>query len=184
MSLFTSSNEVTMRTTLALRTGMIALLTSGATGCSFLFVNGPPAGHESMPFFTCTQSNALPILDGIWAGLNGLGAVTALTAEEGTYENQSQAVGVGIGWFVLSSLSARSGFKDTRECRAATASLMQRLAPRTTEASPAPSTAPSVGPSPLGLEPLAAPAAPAALRRDQRPVRANGSHLLDVPYRD
>ena len=37
-------------------------------GCSFLFVHGPPPDHERLPFFDCSSSNVLPVLDALYAG--------------------------------------------------------------------------------------------------------------------
>jgi hypothetical protein len=121
-----------MNSRLLLYAVLIGLIPATATGCSFLFVNGPPADHDRLPYFTCTQSNAVPALDLIWAGLNGLGAAAALSADEGTYENQGQAVFVGLGWVVISGLSARHGFVRAQECRAATIQLVQRQTARDT----------------------------------------------------
>ena len=46
-------------------------LVPAATGaCGFIFSHAPPAGHEQMDYFTCTESNAAPIIDVIdviWA---------------------------------------------------------------------------------------------------------------------
>jgi hypothetical protein len=53
------------------------LLVSLPSGCSFLFVKGPPAHHAQLQSFDCSESNALPVLDVIWAGLNGIGAASA-----------------------------------------------------------------------------------------------------------
>ena len=44
-------------------------LVPAATGaCGFIFSHGPPVGHEQMEYFTCTESNAGPIVDVIWGG--------------------------------------------------------------------------------------------------------------------
>jgi hypothetical protein len=78
-----------------------------------------------MESFTCTESDAAPILDIVWAGLNVLGAVAA-ASEPTAYENPDQIVVVGLGWGVLSSFSAASGFNKSKQCRRA----LQLLAAR------------------------------------------------------
>jgi hypothetical protein len=115
-----------------LRTVVIVLTAAPSAGCSFLFVNGPPTGHEQLPYFSCTQSNTMPVLDAIWAGLNGLGAAVALSADESTLQDRNQTVAVGAAWLVVSGLSARTGFRRTNQCRAATMQLVQRQARRDT----------------------------------------------------
>jgi len=67
------------------------LLCLALTGCSFLFVDGPPATHASMPEFSCDESKAWPIVDAVLAGT---GVLSALTAEE-QVETRSE------GWFCL-----------------------------------------------------------------------------------
>ncbi len=53
-----------------MRGSLIAWLTFSAGGCSFVFVSGPPLGHEELEYFTCTESNSVPVLDVLWAGLD------------------------------------------------------------------------------------------------------------------
>jgi len=106
--------------------GLLSLLLSG---CGFLISKGPPTGHEQMLSFSCTESNAGPTIDIVWAALNVLGAAAA-ASEPDAYENAGQIVAVGIGWGVLSSFSAASGYKKSKECRHALQQLAQRNAER------------------------------------------------------
>ena len=106
--------------------GLLSLLLSG---CGFLISKGPPTGHEQMLSFSCTESNAGPTIDIVWAALNVLGAAAA-ASEPDAYENAGQIVAVGIGWGVLSSFSAASGYKKSKECRQALQQLAQRNAER------------------------------------------------------
>ncbi|HXE83382.1 MAG TPA: Ig-like domain-containing protein [Gemmatimonadales bacterium] len=107
--------------------GLLSLLLSG---CGFLISKGPPTGHEQMLSFSCTESNAGPTLDIVWAALNVLGAAAAASQPD-AYDNAGQIVAVGIGWGVVSSFSAASGYKKSKECRQALQQLAQRNAERT-----------------------------------------------------
>ena len=64
----------------AIRLGLPLALILATTGCSFVFVNGPPRGHEEMAEFTCTESRAVPILDAVGAGLLVAFGVASLVA--------------------------------------------------------------------------------------------------------
>jgi hypothetical protein len=86
------------------------------TGCSFLFVHGPPSNHAQAPQFDCSDGVGWPVVDVIWAGLNGIGAASA--ANDGSMiENPDQVVAVGVAWLVVSGISAIYGFAKTSECR-------------------------------------------------------------------
>ncbi len=56
------------------------LLTAVGSGCSFVFSHAPPAGHEQLNEFTCTESNAAPIVDLGFAGLSAAGTAGAIAA--------------------------------------------------------------------------------------------------------
>lgn len=108
---------------------MLGLLSLLLSGCGFLISKGPPTGHEEMLSFSCTESNAGPTLDLVWASLNVLGAVAAATQPD-AYENSGQIVAVGLAWGVVSSFSAASGYKKSKECRHALQQLAERNAQR------------------------------------------------------
>ena len=57
--------------------GLVGLCST--TGCSFLFVHGPPPDHERLPYFDCSSSNVLPVLDALYGGLAAAEAVAAGT---------------------------------------------------------------------------------------------------------
>lgn len=61
--------------------GLLGLLPLLLPDCGFVFSQGPPTGHEQMESFTCTESNAGPILDIVWASLNVLGALGGIGPE-------------------------------------------------------------------------------------------------------
>ncbi len=108
---------------------LLGLLSLLQTGCGFVFSKGPPAGHEQMLAFSCTESDAGPILDIIWGGLNVLGALT-VASDPSSYDNPGQVEVVGVAWGVFSSFSAASGFNKSKQCRRALQQLAERNAQR------------------------------------------------------
>lgn len=103
---------------------LLALLPM-ATGCGFLFSHAPPEGHEQLDYFTCTESNAGPIIDVIWASLNVIGALAA-TADPDAYVNSGEIVTIGLSWGVLSGAAAGVGFNKSKKCKAAKRALTAR----------------------------------------------------------
>lgn len=97
---------------------LVALAAFGSPGCGFIITNGPPADHATMPYFSCTESKAGPILDVVWAGLN-LAGTAVVAANPGDYRDETLTIAGGIGWGVLSTASAVTGFKKVSRCREA-----------------------------------------------------------------
>ena len=106
---------------------LLGLLSLPLAGCGFVLSQGPPAGHEQMLSFSCTESNAGPTLDIVWASLNVLGAVAA-ASDPNAYDNSGEIVAVGLGWGVFSSFAAASGFNKSKQCRHALQQLAERNA--------------------------------------------------------
>jgi len=104
-------------------------LLTAASGCGFLFTHGPPTGHEQLEYIPCTESDAGPILDIVWGGLNVIGALVIASSPD-EYDNPDAAVAGGFGWGVLSGFSAASGFKKVSACKGARQALAQRQAAR------------------------------------------------------
>ena len=95
-------------------------------GCGFLLTQGPPAGHRRMDHFSCTESNAAPVLDVVWGGFM---LYDALHASESAYSldrNGYARTYLALG--ALSVTSAAVGFGRTRRCRAAGRELVTRMA--------------------------------------------------------
>jgi hypothetical protein len=124
----------------------------GGTGCSFLFVDGPPAAHRKLDFFDCTTSNALPIVDLILAGLVGISALGDGTAGQGE-DTQRALLVAQTGVLVVSGLY---GFSKTSACRVAHADLMRRLGSR----GAAPAVDPWQGGGSWGAPPVPPPPPP------------------------
>src|SRR5512145_1120840 len=80
-------------------------LLTAASGCGFLFVHAPPTGHEQLEYIPCTESDAGPILDLVWGGLNVMGALIIASSPE-EYENPDAATASGLIWGVISAFSA------------------------------------------------------------------------------
>ena len=115
-----------------MRAGRLLLcvpLLTAASGCGWIFTHGPPTGHEQLEYIPCTESDAGPILDIVWGGLNVLGALVIASSPD-EYENPEVATASGLGWGVISAFSAASGFKKASACRNARQALAQRQAAR------------------------------------------------------
>jgi hypothetical protein len=124
----------------------------GGTGCSFAFVDGPPAGHRKLEFFDCTTSNALPTVDLILSGALALGALSDGTASSGGNTEMALLV-AEAGLFLISGIYGR---QRTSACVRAQSDLLLRLGSRGA-GGPAPD--PWVGGGTWGTPP--APPAPA-----------------------
>lgn len=109
-----------------------AALAGGTTGCSFVLVHGPPAGHDQLAAFSCTRSNALPILDAIAAGTSmflGAKLLSANTSDAADWAAPIVVVGAGFALEgLLYGTSAVSGVVKTSRCRAALRELDARQA--------------------------------------------------------
>lgn len=113
-------------TTFRLRaTALILLVSTSLSGCGFLFTKRPPAGHENMDSFSCTQSKTGPLLDIIGASISAV-VVLGIIVNKEEVPNEGEAIAFWTGVGIVSGLSARSGYGKTAECREA----RQRLAER------------------------------------------------------
>ena len=150
-------------------------------GCGFVISQGPPTGHEQLDAFSCTESNAGPTLDVVWASLNVLGAVAA-ASDPSAYDNSGQIVAVGLAWGVFSSFSAASGFNKSKRCRAALLELAARQAQR--RANPSGLTLPTEVPSVQAVMVTPPEDTLAVGERVQLVASAHSSSGIVVPNRD
>jgi hypothetical protein len=109
---------------------LIVLLLPLAAGCGFIFAKAPPSDHQQRVYFSCTESNAAPILDVIGAGLGVLSAVV-IAADKEAYEDATGGTAGGViaiylVWAGVLAGSASVGFKKTEKCRAAKLDLAVR----------------------------------------------------------
>jgi hypothetical protein len=149
------------------------------SGCSFLFVDGPPAQHQKMAYFDCTSSNALPVIDVALGGIYGIGAASELatSVDSGTTSDRTSAF-VALGAATLFVASGITGFSKTSSCREAKDQLVHRASQRPAgHAAPgfAPaSPPPGYGAPPVPYDPWLGPPA-AAAPPDTPPPGANAA---------
>jgi hypothetical protein len=137
-----------------------------------MFVKGPPAKHAEKASFECSESNAAPVIDAIWAALNGIGAASAASNDQ--LMNREQVMTVGLTWLAVSGISAIYGFSKVSQCNDAKRLRDGRYeserkpasvsAPAASGGAPAPGPVPPAasGIAPVRTAPAAAPAPPAA----------------------
>jgi hypothetical protein len=126
-----------------------------ASGCSFIFSEGPPEGHRSLATFQCGESYAPPVLDAIGAGLFALSAVAAAQNEDANVANSANPaqarhdieVGIGVtaAFAVIDAASTIYGFGAVSNCREAQDARRSDLA------------AAAILPAPYGVAPNGAP---------------------------
>ena len=84
-------------------TSALFLAAVATSGCSAIFTKGPPLDHAYNSRFDCSTSYAPPILDTIWAGLNGAGAAIAMSKSDAEWErtqtnDRAATIAVGLTW--------------------------------------------------------------------------------------
>lgn len=102
-------------------------------------MTGPPANHADIPYFECTSSRLVPVLDTLFTGLQAvnLGVLLATSDEkwEEAFEGDApigRAPAIGM-YSVLVALGAASmyyGFTRTSRCAEAKAEMMRRMMDR------------------------------------------------------
>lgn len=101
-----------------------------STGCSFLFVQAPPAGHAELSQFDCTSSMAAPVLDTVAAGFQVVRTGIALAADEADYADfplsRGADIALGLGFTALFTAAFVHGFSTTADCEDAKSALAQR----------------------------------------------------------
>ena len=123
--------RLTCSTTAALLGMALANL---ASGCSFIFTDGPPSYHRQLPYFDCSSSYAPPVLDTIWAVASGLGAVAAVADDNSNSEfgspsdsERSFAIAANLAWLTLFGTSSYYGYTRVQECKDAKTELIVRI---------------------------------------------------------
>lgn len=96
-------------------------------GCGFLLTTAAPDNHESLPYFTCTESNVGPGIDAGLAGLSALNIPFVLASDYYTDDEKNLSVALSVGWAVFLGSSAVVGFNKTKGCREAKIALYSRM---------------------------------------------------------
>jgi hypothetical protein len=113
------------------RVASALLLSTVLSGCSFLFVDGPPSSHKQLPYFECTSGKGWPTVDLVWGGLSGAEALGVLSATSNSSSSASSAgkttAAILAGEAVLFIASAVYGYEKASDCREAKDALMNRL---------------------------------------------------------
>jgi hypothetical protein len=148
----------------------IAALAIVTSGCSFLFVSGPPANHQQVPYFDCSTSNWAPIVDTVVAALQVANVVVAAKDSDQQWHDmycqpndttcnapfsRGAAVPAYIGFAALAGASLFYGYTRVARCKSA----KDELATRAAVAPPA-GTWPPVAPAPAAPAPTTAPVTP------------------------
>lgn len=111
---------------------LLGSLVIGSSACGFILTKAPPAGHENMPFFTCTENNAGPILDLVMGGLELAGTLALVASPQsgsfGYYRDPGAVVAAGLAWTAVFGTSGLVGLHKTDQCRAAMRQLAARQA--------------------------------------------------------
>jgi hypothetical protein len=115
----------------------------GLSGCSLMFVDGPPSAHASMQSFSCDESRVWPVIDGGFAALSAISMLTAETKVDTIYSlfgfggydtstsHKSEQIAAGALGLVVHGTSAVIGFRRVQQCRRAYAELRERLTTQT-----------------------------------------------------
>jgi hypothetical protein len=116
------------------------VLVSLPSGCSYVFVTGPPTDHVQRASLACSDRYPWPVIDTTLAGLSGIRAVPAEGAKD---------VAAYFGLFAIFGISAIIGFRSVSQCKDAKRRHDERYGP-----------APEPAAAPAPEEPAAAPVLP------------------------
>jgi hypothetical protein len=112
------------------RVASALLLSTVLSGCSFLFVDGPPSSHKQLPYFECSSGKGWPTVDLVYGGLVGIESIALFSASSDFSSSSSDVksmAAVAAGEAVLFIASAVYGYGKTSDCREAKDELMKRL---------------------------------------------------------
>lgn len=100
-----------------LRAACGLLLCVSSPACSILLVDGPPEGYRQMSSFRCTEGDAIPVLDALWAAANGVAAANAWL--DTTTPERTEIMVFGTSMTVVAGVSSAIGFRRRSACREA-----------------------------------------------------------------
>ena len=129
-----------------------AVLALAVSGCSFLYVEGPPSNYQHMTDVHCTSNDVFPRLDVLFAGLNALDVSLVGSHQFHIDDSSTESIflGVSAALIAVHIASAIYGFTKTSSCEEAMANLAARsphrfenfLPPQQTPTTPAPPPVP------------------------------------------
>jgi hypothetical protein len=95
------------------------------SGCSFMFMQGPPDNHARLKYFDCVSSVAAPVADTTGAAAYGLFAAATASIDDEDSEPPSPVL---FGTFAALHLaSAIYGYVDASSCNSAKQELANRI---------------------------------------------------------
>lgn len=101
------------------------------SGCSFIFMQGPPDDHAKLRYFDCVSNTAAPVTDTVNAAANGL--VTVLSLQDSSDDDESAAILVFGSVAALYAASAIYGYVSAETCSLAKQGLADRIEQREAE---------------------------------------------------
>jgi type IV secretory pathway VirB10-like protein len=128
------------------------------SGCSLLFVKGPPTRLEPGEKMRCTTSYAGPVVDGIVTGLEVARTIYATQASDATYAKlpypRSADIALGVGLAGLYALSMGVGISRVGDCNEVVSKFnLQPASVRRRAPAAAPGATPHWGPAGVVVAP-------------------------------
>lgn len=120
-------------------------------GCSFAFVSGPPPNHRQLPYFSCTESRLVPILDTVFTALEAANLGLAIHDSPSEWDarfgstphlSRNSSIPFYIALAALGGGGMYYGYSRVSACESARGELMMRLQNQPPPAAPAPAPAP------------------------------------------
>jgi hypothetical protein len=108
----------------------VGLIAAPSSGCSMLFAKGAPTRVEAGQEINCSRSPALPVLDGVVAGLEVARTALAISAKNSDYASLPYSrpvdIAVGGGMAIMYALSSGVGWSRVSSCN----ELLAKVGPR------------------------------------------------------
>ncbi len=101
---------------------MLVCASLSGSGCSFVFVEGPPPPERRVGLVRCTTSSVAPVIDLVLVAMQAFRFFQAATGDEVEYQNDmgiSREIGIwsSLAFGTLYTSSAIWGFNTVSHCR-------------------------------------------------------------------
>lgn len=153
---------------LAVSTILCAVCGVLSSGCSFLFVKGPPDNVGKLPAkapVECTTSELAPLVDLAVTGFQVVRTIYAVRQSDSDYRDfpisRKADIAFGVGFSTVFALSAIHGFTETTACTEAKAAAVARRKRESVFSDKPPSAPRRVEPAPEEIPAPEPPSAPA-----------------------